>query len=222
MHVSAQQGLQSFQAARRGRTRPRAGQTAQGGRALLKSARSRAGQYGCTPQGGPLFARVGRLDLAAQSFELVAREFSHSGRHQHAIGIYREALHYLPRRADFWLAMAEAHRARECTGDAVRALLEGRDSFRRRRDRGDAIRLLSAARTLDPMLIEPSFELAVLLHRTGQRQEAQHLLDELGRTLPGQHFRRVRWLQLNFHPTPAALWRLICVMLGGRASAASA
>ena len=171
---------------------------------------------------GPLFARVGRLDLAAQSFELVAREFSHSGRHQHAIGIYREALHYLPRRADFWLAMAEAHRARECTGDAVRALLEGRDSFRRRRDRGDAIRLLSAARTLDPMLIEPSFELAVLLHRTGQRQEAQHLLDELGRTLPGQHFRRVRWLQLNFHPTPAALWRLICVMLGGRASAASA
>lgn len=170
----------------------------------------------------PLFARAGKLDQARESFEQVAREFARSDHHQQAIGVYREALHYLPRRAELWLGIAHSQVARGCPNDAVQVLLEGRHKLRRRRDRPAAIRLLRAARTLDPMLVEPAFELARLLQRSGDRKGAHQLLEELACTLPRHHFRRVRWLQLNFRPTPAAFWRMLCVLLPGGSSAATA
>ena len=170
----------------------------------------------------PLLARVGRLEQARKSFELVARGFAQSDHHPQAIGVYREALHYLPRRAELWLGIAQSQAARGHPSDAVEALLEGRSKLRRRRDRPAAIRLLNAARTLDPTLVEPSFDLASLLHRTGDRRQAQRLLEQLGRTLAPHYFRRVRWLQLNFRPTPAAFWRMVRVLLLGRSSVAGA
>ncbi|NRA03032.1 MAG: tetratricopeptide repeat protein [Myxococcales bacterium] len=169
----------------------------------------------------PLLARVGRIEQARKSFEQVARAFARSDQHQQAIGVYREALHYLPRRAELWLGVAQSEAARGRPNDALQALLEGRAKLRRRPDRGAAIRLLNAARTLDPNLVEPSFDLARLLHRTGDRRGAQQLLEELGRTLPPHHFRRVRWLQLNFRPTPTAFWRMLCMLVASRSSAAS-
>ena len=86
-------------------------------------------------------------------------------------------------RLDAWLLLASL-------------LVEGRRHFRSRRQRAEAVLLLSRAREIDPRNFETSFELAGLLARTGARRRAQRMLQELSTWTSGRQLRRVRRRQL--------------------------
>ena len=155
----------------------------------------------------PVLARLKRADKAWESFLLVARTFVNAGFDDKAVGIYREAAHYLPAKPDVWLAIAEIHQRQDRPSDAVVALLDGRTHMRRRRQRPDALRLLRQAHGIEPLPLESSLDLARLLRRCGQRREAYAFLSQALRRTPRAHRRRIRAAQLRMVPTPAALYR---------------
>jgi tetratricopeptide (TPR) repeat protein len=155
----------------------------------------------------PVLARLRRGDEAWRSFAIAARDLARSGFVDKAIGVYREAVHYLPRQVEAWLAIAEAHVEQGRGADAVQALLDGRLQFRSRKRRAEAIRLLSRAYQIEPMSLEPTLDLARLLRKTGDRRRAFAILESLRRRTPPSLRRRIRAGQLRIYPTPAALYR---------------
>ena len=107
----------------------------------------------------PLLARRKQRDRAWQSFRFAAEALVNGGFYDKAIGVYRQAAHYLPREITAWLAISELHLHRDRRSSAVEVLLEGRVHFRRRRHRPEAIRLLAHARDIDPTHFEVNLDL---------------------------------------------------------------
>jgi hypothetical protein len=101
-------------------------------------------------------------------------------------------------------------------------LLEGSRNFRAPYLRPQAIHLLRRARTLSPWNFETVLELAQLLRRTDQREEARMLLEGLGQRSRGRYLRRVRKAELRLDPGISALWRLLRSGLGSQPDDASA
>ena len=154
-----------------------------------------------------LLVAMGKEDDAWQSYRSAAAGLLRKGFVERATGVLREAASLLPRRREVWETLAAAEQERGRSADAHRALLEGRRHFRAWRQRGDAIRLLAAARRLDATHFEANVDLAHLLARCGQREAAARILDGLARHARGRSLRRVRWRQLRLVPGFGALWR---------------
>ncbi len=163
----------------------------------------------------PLLARFGEYDSAWRSFRLAAEAMEKEGFQEKAIGIYSEAVHYLPRRVEAWMAIAELHCDRQRMNDAVESLIEGRKHFRRRSDRGDALQLLSRARQIDPGHVEVGLDLARLWRRSGDRPGAVRLLDDLLRVAHRSQRRRIRWAQFSLRSNPATFLRWFGSVFGG-------
>jgi tetratricopeptide (TPR) repeat protein len=155
----------------------------------------------------PLLARTRKRDEAWASYRRAAEGLVEKGFVERAIGVYREAAQQLPRESAVWMAIAELELMRGRRPDAVAALVNGRSRLRSRAERSEAIRLLERARELDPGAFEPSFDLARLLAKSGERRRAVALLEALARGRSGPALRRVRARQVNLSPTPAAVWR---------------
>lgn len=164
----------------------------------------------------PLLARAKRPAEAWSSFRLAADALAGEGRLEKALGLYREAAHYLPREVDVWLAIADLHVERERPAEAVKALLEGRSHFRARRWRPQAVRLLSRLRGIEPGRVDVGLDLARLLRKTGNRIGAKRILRELPRYCHRGQLRAVRAAELRLSPTPAALGRWMKAALGAR------
>jgi tetratricopeptide (TPR) repeat protein len=155
----------------------------------------------------PLLARVKEIDKAWASFSIAAEALANEGFLDKAIGVYREAAHYVPGKTDAWMAIAELHAQRDRKAAAVEALLEGRLQLKRRRDRPAAIRLLSYAREIDPHNFEVGVDLARLLRKSGQRKRAKRLLEEIKRYSHRGQLAHLRKTELRMSPTPFALFR---------------
>jgi Tfp pilus assembly protein PilF len=155
----------------------------------------------------PLLARTRQHDAAWTSYRRAAEGLEGQGFVERAIGVYREAAHHLPRESAVWLAIAELELKRGRRADALAALWSGRCQLRSRAERAEAIRLLERARAVDPSAFEPSFDLAGLLAKAGERARALALLEGLAHERSGALLRRVRARQLNLAPGPLALWR---------------
>lgn len=155
----------------------------------------------------PVLAKLGRSAEAWKSFQLVAESLRKSGFGDKTIGIYREAAHYMPQRAEIWLAIAEIQLDQHRPSDAVKALLDGRRYLRSRSLRGDAIRLLSRANAIQPLEVDATRDLARLLRRAGRRREAYALIESALHRTPRSHRRALRAAQLALSPTPAAFYR---------------
>jgi len=156
----------------------------------------------------PLLVAARQPDEAWQSYRIAYRGLVRAGFLEHAVGVLREAAGGLHRR-EVWEELAEIERERGRPADAHRALLEGRRAFGARADRGDAIRLLLAARRLAPGHFEANCDLARLLARSGAVEPAERILLGLAAqaTLPQQ--RRCRALLFRARPGPSTLWRWI-------------
>lgn len=155
----------------------------------------------------PLLARTRQREEAWTSYRRAAEGLERQGFVERAIGVYREAAHHLPRESAVWLAIAELELKRGRRADAVAALCSGRSQLRSRAERVEAIRLLERAREVDPGAFEPSFDLAGLLAKSGERAQACELLEALARGRSGRALRRVRGRQLNLSPGLRTLWR---------------
>jgi hypothetical protein len=130
--------------------------------------------------------------------------------------VLREAATSLGRERGVWEELADAEQQRGRPIDAHRALLEGSQRFRARRDRPEAIKLLLRARKLAPTHFEGNFDLAGLLGRSGARRPPARILAELAARASGS--------QLPPHAAPAArplanpgaLWRFLRSLAGVR------
>jgi len=165
----------------------------------------------------PALARAKRLDEAWKSFRLAATSLSGAGFTEKAVGVYREAVHYMPQHVDAWVALGDLEVDRGRNRDAAKVLLEGRRHFRGRKWRPEAIRLLTRVRQLDPGDLEAGLDLARLWRQTKNRESAARLLDELLSSVAGRsRVRRIRAAQLRLAPTPLALFRWIRALVLGR------
>jgi tetratricopeptide (TPR) repeat protein len=163
-----------------------------------------------------LFAKTKRPAEAWESYRRAAARLARQGFVEQAIGIYREASTYLARERQLWLALAELEVERGRGIDAAFALLEGSRHLRGRRNREAALALLTRAREIQPSAFEPSFALAGLLLRTGQKARGRRILAELERHARGRELRRLRGRQLRVSPSPRAAWRWLVAAVGSR------
>jgi tetratricopeptide (TPR) repeat protein len=163
----------------------------------------------------PLLARRNELGDAQRSFIYAAQDLVAKGFLDRAVGLYGEAVRWLPRDATLWEAMAELHHQRNRRADAVDALITGAGQLHRRRDRAYAIRLLRRALEIDAGHIAATFALAVQLRRSGGRAEARALLDGLVPRVSGRVLRRVRGALVRLAPTPQAIWRWLRAAIRG-------
>lgn len=170
----------------------------------------------------PLLAETGERFEAWVSFRTLAGSFLRDGRADQALAVYEEASRFLPLEIDVWQAIAKLHRRQGRNAEAAQALLEGRQHFRRRRHRPQAIYLLRRALEIQPWDCDVVLDLARLLARSRQRYEASRLLTGLAARVNGPKLRRVRTEQFRQQPTPASLWRWLRAALSERDEAASA
>jgi tetratricopeptide (TPR) repeat protein len=155
----------------------------------------------------PLLAATGhRLD-AWISFRTCAETAAAEKRLDQAAAVYREATRCLPRELAAWERLAETERQRGRQKEALEALLEARQHFRKRKHRAEAIFLLRCARDIEPSNPEVVLDLASLLARRAQESEAQLLLERLATETTGVELRRVRRAQWRISPTLVNSWR---------------
>ncbi len=164
----------------------------------------------------PMFAAVRRMSDAWTSYRIAVASLVKAGFVDQAVGVLREAAGSLGRERTVWEQLADAEQQRGRPIDAVDALLEGRQRFRARRDRSEAIKLLLRARKIAPAHFEANFDLAGLLARSGARAPAARILAELAARARGSELRRTRRRQLALSPTPGALWRFLRSWVGRR------
>jgi tetratricopeptide (TPR) repeat protein len=164
----------------------------------------------------PMFAAAHRMSDAWTSYRIAVSNLVRAGFLDQAVGVLREAAGNLGRERAVWEQLADAEQQRGRPIDAHRALLEGRDRFRARRDRPEAIKLLLRARRLAPAHFEANFDLAGLLCRSGARAPGARILAELAARATGSQLRRTRRRQLVLSPTPGAFWRFLRSLVGVR------
>ena len=154
----------------------------------------------------PLLARKREHFDALQSFRLAAEGFLRIDQQERALAVCHDATHCLPRCPEVWQTLARMQRARGKGEEATRTLLEGRARLRRRGERAQAIHLLRAAHDLDPWNPAVVLDLARLLARSRQRQEALLLLEGLTHRVAGKARLRARGLLLRLQPRFGHLW----------------
>jgi tetratricopeptide (TPR) repeat protein len=157
----------------------------------------------------PLLAETGQPFDAWQSFRTTAQAALREGRDDKALAIYREASQHLPREIQVWQALARQLSKGGDDAEAIEALIEGSRQFRTPYLRPQAIHLLRRARTIDPWHFETVLELAGLLGRCDQREEARLLLDGLAERAAGRRLERVRRAQLRLDPGLRTVWQLL-------------
>lgn len=164
----------------------------------------------------PLLAETRQLEEAGEKFRAAGKQYENQGFPEKALGVYAQAVKYLPRSVELWETISGLYLARSRRADALSALLDGRSHFRRRKQRPLAIRLLRGAVQVEPWHLEATLDLARQLRKSGGRAEADRLYQGLCEHKRGAHLRRVRGAMFRRSPTPAALWRWLRAALAGR------
>jgi tetratricopeptide (TPR) repeat protein len=163
----------------------------------------------------PLLAETRQLAEAGEKFRAAGKQYENQGFPEKALGVYTQAVKYLPRSVETWETISGLYLARSRRADALSALLEGRRHFRRRKQRPIAIRLLRGAVKVEPWHLDATLDLARQLRKSGVRAEADRLYQGLCERKRGVHLRRVRGAMFRRSPTPAALWRWLRAALRG-------
>jgi len=127
----------------------------------------------------PLLAETGQRFDAWLSFRIAAQACLREGRGEQALAVYREAARCLPREIEVWQSIAQLQAKRGKKREAVEALIEGASQFGSRRQRPQAIHLLRRADEIERWDFEAVFELARLLGKSDQIEEARRLLEGL-------------------------------------------
>lgn len=155
----------------------------------------------------PLLAVTGRRFDAWRSFDACGRAALAEKKLDKAAAIYREAARCLPREFQAWEQLARVERRRGRDPQALEALIEGRQQFRRRAQRPEAIALLRRGLEIDEWNLDVLLDLARLLARSEQEGEARLLLERLAQRAGGASLRRVRAAQWRISPTLTNSWR---------------
>jgi tetratricopeptide (TPR) repeat protein len=163
----------------------------------------------------PLLARTNDAEASLKSFRDAAQVHLDKGFTDKALAVYTQAAETFPAQVGLWQQVSRMHLEKGRQADAVRVLLRGRFSLRRKHERPEAIILLKEALRLEPTLFAPRLDLARLLARQKQSAAALALLEPMLQLTGGQ-LRQVRWTLLCISPGPATGWRWLRAALLGR------
>jgi tetratricopeptide (TPR) repeat protein len=154
----------------------------------------------------PLLAETGQRFDAWVSFRIAAQACLREDGAEKALAVYREAARHLPREIQAWQALARLQVKHGRRREAVETLIEGATHFASRRHRPRAIQLLRYAHEIEPWDFEVVFELARLLGRSDQIEEARRLLDGLEER-NGDRLRRLCAAQFRLDGDLRYVWR---------------
>lgn len=161
-----------------------------------------------------LLAKTKRGEEARARFGEAALVYEQEGFNDKAIAVLSNAAVYFPADAALWENVARLERYRGRPRDAVRALLAGTQHVRSPRRRPDAIRLLRQVLQIDADHLEATIDLARLLGKEGDRDEARRLLESLAGRSSNPALSRVRRALFFLSPTPGAAWRWLRALSG--------
>ncbi|NTX08320.1 lipopolysaccharide assembly protein LapB [Myxococcus sp. CA040A] len=165
----------------------------------------------------PLLARVKQPEAALESFRAAAQVHLDKGFADKALAVYAQAAELFPLELDLWRQVSQLHVVKGHRAEAVKTLLRGRLHFRRGAERPGAILLLRETLALDATLFEVKLDLALLLARQKQRDEALAVLEPLpAEAKSRRHMRRLRWTQAQVTPTVGAFASWLRAVLLGR------
>lgn len=167
-------------------------------------------------EGGGAPRRVQAAADAWPYFAAAGEGYARDGFYAKAIAVYVRAAAFLPAKVDLWLTLADLNLRRQRKADAFKACLDGRRHFPGLAQHHQAGQLLRRALEIEPFHVETTLDLARVLRRTGQREEATRLLRGIAVRNRGRPLRRIRGAQVRLSPTPAALWRWLRAAVAGR------
>ncbi len=154
-----------------------------------------------------LLAQTKQHDEARLKFMAAAETYEKQAFEDKALAVYRQAVAFMPKRVEMWERMAQLDVKRERNPEAIRDLLDGAKSFRKRKERQSAIRLLRMATKIEPWQFEATMSLAKLLRKEGAKPEARKLYEGLVQRNRAVRLRKVRGAMFRMSPTPGAAWR---------------
>lgn len=166
----------------------------------------------------PLLAETGQEFDAWVSFQIAARAGLRDGRVERALAVYREAAIHLPREIQVWQAIARLDFKSGRQRDAVETLIEGACQFRSRWSWPKAISLLRRVHEISPWDFEAVFQLARLLAKSDQREEARRFLDGLQLRSEGEQLRRVHAALFRLEGDPRHAWNWLRCAVRGEAT----
>jgi len=155
----------------------------------------------------PALAARGHDFEAWESYETAAGALYKHGNKTAALELYVDATRRLGQIFDTWVRRAELERELSKKDAALKSLLAGRKRFSKRRHRPQAISLLRRALEINPKALSVILDLAGLLARTGQKDEALFHLESIARESRGQNLKAVCKAQWTVLPSLANTWR---------------
>ena len=154
----------------------------------------------------PLLAKTQQGDAALNSFKAAADGHLAKGFADRAIAVWTQAAGSFPNQPRIWQELARLQLGRGRRADALKALLDGRGALKRKDERAEAAVLLRQVLELEPGHAEARLDLAQLLGKLGQHEEALALLTPL-ESSPPKLLKRVRKAQFWIAPSLGRLWR---------------
>jgi len=157
----------------------------------------------------PLLARRKKLrGEALASFRLAAQGQLKAGFTDRAIALYVQAAAFFPLETELWEEIARLDQARGRRADAIEALMEGAGHLGKMKPtRPEGARLLRQALEMEPWHLAATLQLARLLARDREKEEALALLEDIAGRVRGRGRRRVRRAIFRISPTPGNAWR---------------
>ncbi|MFQ5353484.1 MAG: tetratricopeptide repeat protein, partial [Thermodesulfobacteriota bacterium] len=130
------------------------------------------------------------------------------------LSVYIQACRCVPLEVEAWEKVSRLQLSRGLREEAVNTLLKGQRFFRGRALREKAIRLLRRAWEVVPWHFEVTLELARLLAKNKDKDEALRLLRGLAGREEGRNLRRIRGAIMRISPTPASAWQWLRLRKG--------
>jgi thioredoxin-like negative regulator of GroEL len=165
------------------------------------------------PANPDLHAKIAPLLAATQqgfeawvSYRTAARAFVSQGELERGRALFAEATKWLPREPETWVELANLLRQQGDGREAKQVLLEGSRYFTAPYLRPCGIYLLRRAREIDPSDLDVQLELAVLLARAKQRDEARALVANAEGRAGGPDLLRLRAARLRVAPSLWSAW----------------
>ncbi len=155
----------------------------------------------------PLLARTGESARAWQSFQAAAERYLDLGFFNKAAGVYAQAARCMPRHAFIWERLSELYLTKGHKADAVDALFTGHRNFTRKKDRAHGVKMLRKAFEIAPWSFKTTHALAMLLKKTGKKDEAFALLQGLAEREEGEERKKALKAAFRVKPGFMTAWR---------------
>lgn len=154
----------------------------------------------------PLLAETKQFAASWASFKMVAEHYEGINHPDKAISMYSQATRFIPKECNAWDKFAALQHKKGHKAEALKTLLAGRENFKGRKYRHEAIRLLQKAWKLKPWDFQLSVDLARLLVKAKAKEKALTLLRGLAERQREKNLRLVRGMIFRTSPTPVTLW----------------